>query len=56
MADVLDEKGKIKHPGEERRLLDATAKNPGMQRLIIAAWKAAVGGANCSTFNGSTLT
>src|SRR5262249_55185752 len=37
VPDVLDEKGKIKKPGEERRLLDATAKNPGMQRLIIAA-------------------
>jgi len=37
VADVLDDKGQIKEPGEERRLLTATAKNPGMQRLIIAA-------------------
>ncbi len=35
--DMLDDKGKLKDPGEERRLLAATAKNPGMQRLIIAA-------------------
>ena len=37
VADVLDEKGTTKQAGEERRLLDATTKNPGMQRLIIAA-------------------
>ncbi len=37
VPDILDDKGKLKEPGEERRLLDATAKNPGMQRLIIAA-------------------
>lgn len=38
VPDVLDEKtGKVKTAGEERRLLDATTKNPGMQRLIIAA-------------------
>jgi integrase len=37
VADVLDEKGQLKEPGEERRLLAATEKNPGLQRLIIAA-------------------
>lgn len=37
VPDVLDDKGKLKTPGEERRLLAATEKNPGMQRLIIAA-------------------
>jgi len=37
VPDVIDEQGKIKKPGEERRLLAATAKNPGLQRLIIAA-------------------
>jgi integrase len=37
VADVYDKDGKLKTPGEERRLLEATTKNPGMQRLIIAA-------------------
>ena len=35
--DVFDEHGQLKTPGEERRLLAATANNPGLQRLIIAA-------------------
>jgi integrase len=35
--DVFDDRGKLKRPGEERRLLAATAKNAGLQRLIIAA-------------------
>lgn len=37
VADVLEKDGKVKEPGEERRLLAATTKNPGMQRLTIAA-------------------
>jgi integrase len=35
VADVLDDKGKVKEPGEERRLL--TAAGAWLQRLIIAA-------------------
>jgi integrase len=35
VPDVLDDKGKLKQPGEERRLLDTAG--PWLQRLIIAA-------------------